>query len=102
MYHFLANSITTPLQTHISQKIMSGLIHEDGPLLLKYIQEKVKGRANKQAILNARSALLNLNLKEFKYNIKKLHDHVNTQVLTITSNGRQIMGDGITAALLTT
>ena len=102
MYHFLANSITTPLQTHISQKIMSGLIHEDGPLLLKYIQEKVKGRANKQAVLNARSALLNLNLKEFKYNIKRLHDHVNTQVLTITSNGGQIMGDGITAALLTT
>ena len=48
MYHFLANSIATPLKTHISQKIMSGLIHEDGPLLLKYIQEKVKGRANKQ------------------------------------------------------
>ena len=98
MYHFLANSITTPLQTHISQKIMSGLIHEDGPLLLKYIQEKVKERANKQAVLNARSALLNLNLKEFKYNIKKLHDHVNTQVLTITSYGGQIMGNGITAA----
>ena len=102
MYHFLSNSITTPLQTHISQKIMCGLIHEDGPLLLKYIQEKVKGRANKQAVLNARSALLNLNLKEFKYNIKKLHDHVNTQVLTISSNGGQVMGDGITAALLTT
>ena len=102
MYHFLANSITTPLQTHISQKIMCGLIQEDGPLLLKYIQEKVKGRANKQAVLNARSALLNLNLKEFKFNIKKLHDHVNTQVLTISSNGGQVMGDGITAALLTT
>ena len=102
MYHFLANSIKTPLQTHISQKIMCGLIDEDGPLLLKYIQEKVKGRANKQAVLNARSALLNLNLKEFKFNIKKLHDHVNTQVLTISSNGGQVMGDGITAALLTT
>ena len=102
MYHFLANSITTPLQTHISQKIMSGLVNEDGPLLRKYIQEKVKGRANKQAVLNARSALLNLNLKEFKFNVKKLHDHVNTQVLTITSNGGQVMGEGITAALLTT
>ena len=102
MYHFLANSITTPLQTHISQKIMSGLVYEDGPLLLKYIQEKVKGRANKQAVLNAHSALLNLNLKEFKFNVKKLHDHVNTQVLTITSNGGQVMGEGITAALLTT
>ena len=53
-------------------------------------------------MLNARSALLNLNLKEFKFNVKKLHDHVNTQVLTITSNGGQVMGEGITAALLTT
>ena len=102
MYHFLINSIITPLKTHISQKIMAGLINEDGPLLLKYIQEKVKGRANKQAVLNARSALQNLNLKEFKYNVKKLHDHVNAQVLIISSNGGQVQGDGITAALLKT
>ena len=102
MYQFLVNSISGSLMTHISQKILSGLIHEDGPILLKLIQEKVKGRANKQAVLNARSALQTLNLKEFKYNIKKLHDHVHSQVLTITSNGGRVQGDGITAALLTT
>ena len=102
MYHFLYNSISTPLKTYISQKVMSGLVHEDGPILLKLIQEKVKGRANKQAVLNARSALQTLNLKEFKFNIKKLHDHVNSQVLIINSNGGTVQGDGITAALLTT
>jgi len=100
IYHFLVNSITTPLKTHISQKINSGLVQEDGPLLLKFIQEKVRGRANKQAVLNARSALHNLSLKEFKFNVKKLHDHVNSQVLTISGNGGTVQGDGITAALL--
>ena len=100
MYHFLVNSITTPLKTHISQKIIAGLVNEDGPTLLKYIQEKVRGRANKQAVLNARGALQSLNLKEFKFNLKKLHDHVNEQVLTISGNGSEVHSDGITAALL--
>ena len=102
MYHFLVNSIVTPLKTHISQKIMGGLAYEDGPILLKLIQQKVRGRANKKAVLNARSSLQSLNLKEFKYNIKKLHDHVNEQALIITSNGGEVQGDGITAALLKT
>ena len=102
MYHFLINSIKSPLKSHISQKIMCGLVYEDGPTLLKYIQQKVRGRANKQLMLNAHAALNNLNLKEFKYNVKKFHEHVDEQVLTVVNNGGEVRGDGITAGLLET
>ena len=101
MYYFLVNSIISPLKTHISQKILGGRIQEDGPLLLKYIQQKVKGRANKQAVQNARDALNQLSLKEHKFNVKKFHEHVNEQVLIIENNAEEIIGGQVSAALIT-
>ena len=100
MYYFLVNSIVAPLKTHISQKILGGHTHEDGPLLLKFIQQKVKGRANKQAVQIAHNNLNKLSLKEFKFNLKKFHDYVNQQVLTITNNADEVNNGSIAAALV--
>ena len=100
MYMFLLGSICGNLKTHIASKINQFFVVEDGPTLLKYIMNKVKGRASQQAVRSAREALHGLDLKEFKFDIARFNDRVRSLTTTIVENNQTFNEDELVVTLL--
>ena len=67
----------------------------DGPTLLKLIQDKARGKAIRQQMKNTREAIKSLSLKEHKWNITSFNKKLESLLTTLKNNEEQFLAKDI-------
>jgi hypothetical protein len=97
----LVNSLTGQLASFIAQKQNGGETLNDGAILLKIIQDKVRGKAVRQNMSNARTELKAAKLKEFKWNITNFNEHLKGLITTLRNNEEPFLDTDVSDTLVT-
>ena len=91
----LVASITGDLELHVAELQNQDKTYNDGPTLLKLIQDKARGKAVRQQMKNVRESIKNLSLKEHKWNITVFNDRLKSLIATLKKNEEQFLDKDI-------
>lgn len=86
MHTMLTSSVTGDLESHIASLENQGITYDDGPTLLKLIQDKVRGKAVRQNMRNTREQIRNLKLSEHKWNVTLFNEALKNLLTTLKNN----------------
>ena len=100
MHACLTNSVKGDLAAHVANKQNSNATLNCGSVLLKIIQDKVRGKAVRQNMSNARNQLKNAKLKEFKWNITSFNEHLKSLITTLQNNQEPFLPTDVSNTLV--
>ena len=86
LHQVLTNSVTGDLEAHVASLENQEKTQDDGPILLKLIQDKVRGKAVRQNMRNTREKIRQLSLAEHKWNITNFNETLKALLLTLKNN----------------
>ena len=69
LHKVLVESISGDLEKHVAELQNNDMTFNDGPTLLRLIQDKARGKVIRQQMANTREAIKSLSLKKHKWNV---------------------------------
>ena len=95
LHKVLVESVSGDLEKHVAELQNNDKTFNDGPTLLKLIQDKARGKAIRQQMKNAREAIKSLSLKEHKWNITSFNEKLEGLLTTLKNNEEQFLAKDI-------
>lgn len=95
LHRVLVESLEGDLELHVAELRNQGKTHNDGPLLLKLIQDKSRGKAIKQQMKNVRDEIKQLKLSHFKWNVTKFNERLESLIDTLKHNEEEYLDKDI-------
>ena len=86
LHTVLSNSLTGAMEQHVADLENQGLTENDGPLLLKLIQTKARGKATKEQMRNVKRKILRLKLAQHKWNVTAFNEELKSLIDTLKRN----------------
>ena len=101
LHDCLLASITGEMEEHVAQKQNENATLNDGPILLKIIQDKARGKAVRQNMTNTRTELKNAKLKEHKWNVAEFNQHIKGLVTALRNNEEPFLDTDVSDTIVT-
>ena len=99
LHTVLSDSVTGDLELHVAQLANQSRTQDDGPLLLKLIQDKARGKAVKQKMDNVWEHIKNMKLAHCKWNVTKFVEDLDASVEALRHNEVPFLEKDITKML---
>jgi len=91
----LVGSLSGDMEQHVAELQNQNKTHNDGPTLLKLIQDKARGKAVRQQMKNVRQRIRDLSLKEHKWNVTAFNDQLKSLLVTLRNNEEEFLDKDI-------
>ena len=96
LHTVLSNSLSGAMEQHVAQLENQNLTSGDGPMLLKMIQTKARGKATKEQMRNVKRKLMHLKLAQHKWNVTAFSEEVRALVDTLNRNEVSFLEEDVT------
>ncbi len=100
LHSVLVDSVTGDLEQHVAELQNQNRTHDDGPTLLKLIQDKSRGKAVRQQMSNVRNELKNLSLKEHKWDVSSFNARLKALISTLRNNEEPFLHTDVADAVI--
>ena len=89
LHKVLVESVSGDLEKHIAELQNNDKTFNDGPTLLKLIQDKARRKAMRQQMKNTREVIKSLSLKEHKWNVISINKKLESLLTTLKNSEEQ-------------